>query len=213
MTIYLYTKTHSITGLKYFGKTVRNPYTYNGSGLYWKRHIRKYGTEHIITENVWEFECQEKATNFALRFSMENNIVESAEWANMKNEDALAGWGIGNKHNVGRTLTEDHRRKISKSHMGLKYLRGRAQSELHVLARVKSRSDNGWFADPTATGEKIQQALGTPMVVELDTGEVRVFPSKISIANYLNVSTTTALNLCNGKTSPHRYGITRIYTG
>jgi hypothetical protein len=33
MTIYLYKKTHNITGLKYLGKTAQsNPYKYPGSG-------------------------------------------------------------------------------------------------------------------------------------------------------------------------------------
>jgi hypothetical protein len=45
---YLYIKQHSITGLKYFGKTTKsNPYKYNGSGKYWIRHINKNGKEHI----------------------------------------------------------------------------------------------------------------------------------------------------------------------
>ena len=40
---YLYVKQHSITGMKYFGKTTRNPIKYIGSGKYWKRHISKHG--------------------------------------------------------------------------------------------------------------------------------------------------------------------------
>lgn len=44
MIIYLYVKRHKVTGMKYFGKTVKkDPYKYNGSGLYWVRHIKKYG--------------------------------------------------------------------------------------------------------------------------------------------------------------------------
>ena len=49
MTIYLYIKTHNITGLKYLGKTEKDPYRYNGSGKYWKRHLKKYGRD-IKTE-------------------------------------------------------------------------------------------------------------------------------------------------------------------
>lgn len=48
-TVYLYVKQHSITGLKYFGKTVRDPNTYFGSGTYWNRHIDKHGREHVET--------------------------------------------------------------------------------------------------------------------------------------------------------------------
>lgn len=33
---YLYIKQHSITGKLYFGKTVKNPEKYNGSGSPWR---------------------------------------------------------------------------------------------------------------------------------------------------------------------------------
>jgi len=32
---YLYIKKHNETGLKYFGKTTQDPYTYQGSGTDW----------------------------------------------------------------------------------------------------------------------------------------------------------------------------------
>lgn len=37
---YLYIKEHDITGLKYLGKTIADPYSYLGSGKYWKDHKR-----------------------------------------------------------------------------------------------------------------------------------------------------------------------------
>lgn len=53
MIIYLYLKTHNTTGLKYLGKTVKDPSTYKGSGLHWTRHLAKHGndvnTEAILT--------------------------------------------------------------------------------------------------------------------------------------------------------------------
>jgi hypothetical protein len=40
--IYLYLKKHNKTGLKYLGKTISNdPYSYQGSGKVWRRHIEK----------------------------------------------------------------------------------------------------------------------------------------------------------------------------
>lgn len=92
MIIYLYVKQHSITGLKYFGKTEQtNPFKYLGSGKRWKRHINKHGKEYIKTLEVWGFDNQELCTEFALKFSRENNIVESNEWANLKIEDGFQG--------------------------------------------------------------------------------------------------------------------------
>lgn len=86
--IYLYVKQHSITGLKYFGKTITNPFKYSGSGKYWKSHIKKNGTQHIKTIDVYGFDDQELCTEFAINFSIENNIIESEEWANLVIEDA-----------------------------------------------------------------------------------------------------------------------------
>ncbi len=46
MTIYLYVKTHNVTGLKYLGKTSRtNPHEYQGSGIYWRSHLKKHGKD------------------------------------------------------------------------------------------------------------------------------------------------------------------------
>ena len=47
---HLYIKTHNITGLKYFGKTIGNPYSYKGSGTYWNNHLKKHGN-NIISNN------------------------------------------------------------------------------------------------------------------------------------------------------------------
>lgn len=47
---FLYEKIHNKTGLKYFGKTTQNPYTYQGSGKRWKNHIKKHGYD-VTTNN------------------------------------------------------------------------------------------------------------------------------------------------------------------
>jgi hypothetical protein len=88
---YLYIKQHSITRLKYFGKTTRNPYKYSGSGKYWLSHIKKHGKEHIVTLWVSGPYHDKSIVDYALRFSEENNIVESSDWANLKPENGLDG--------------------------------------------------------------------------------------------------------------------------
>ena len=110
MIIYLYVKQHSITGLKYFGKTVsKDPFKYLGSGKYWVPHIKKHGKQYIKTLEVWGFDNQEMCTEFALNFSKENNIVESNEWANLCEENG-----------IGFTLTEIQKIKIAKASKGNK---------------------------------------------------------------------------------------------
>ena len=109
--IYLYVKTHSITGLKYFGKTERkDPYKYPGSGVYWKRHLNKYGYL-FTTEIVGKFTDAEEAEKFALRFSIDHDIVESPEWANLIVENSRDGKPCGSK---GHTFTEEELQRMSK---------------------------------------------------------------------------------------------------
>lgn len=91
MKIRLYIKTHIVTGLKYFGKTTRADInSYRGSGTYWLNHIKKHGY-HVITELYGEYNCQETASLSAIKFSIDNNIVDSNEWANLELEDAKNG--------------------------------------------------------------------------------------------------------------------------
>jgi len=89
--IHLYVKEFSITKLLYFGMTTKkDPVTYPGSGLYWANHYKKHGGKKFIkTLCVWTFNNQNDATEFALRFSEDNNIVESEKWANLIPENAI----------------------------------------------------------------------------------------------------------------------------
>lgn len=115
---YLYIKQHSITGLKYFGKTsTEDPEKYYGSGIHWKRHIKKHGKEHVTTLWFQLFENKDELIDYALKFSEENNIVDSKEWANLVNENGLDG-GVGNFG--GRKHSEESKRKASEVQKGEK---------------------------------------------------------------------------------------------
>lgn len=90
---YLYIKTHKITGLKYFGKTTRNPNTYLGSGIRWRAHLKKHGTE-VITEilnNGQAYTDEKVFKEDAMNFSNKFNIVNSNEWANLMIEQGSGG--------------------------------------------------------------------------------------------------------------------------
>jgi len=88
--IYLYVKTHNVTGLKYLGKTVKNPYTYKGSGKYWKRHIEKHGYD-VTTQILLETDDPLELSNYAKIYSTENDVVGSKEWANLIIESGDGG--------------------------------------------------------------------------------------------------------------------------
>lgn len=104
--IYLYVKTHNETGLKYFGRTYKNPFKYKGSGVYWKAHLKKHG-DNVTTEVVGEFDSLELATEFAIKFSKENDIINSPLWANLIEENAIDGYTPG--HPSFFTWTEEKR--------------------------------------------------------------------------------------------------------
>lgn len=109
MTIYLYVKTHKKTGLKYLGKTEQDPHAYQGSGVYWTRHVKEHGYE-VTTEILHECKTVEELKHWGLHYSELWNIVESNEWANLKEE-----CGDGFSSGDAKRMWEDssHRQKMS----------------------------------------------------------------------------------------------------
>jgi hypothetical protein len=95
MKIKLYVKCHKQTGLQYFGKTIREVEDYNGSGVYWNRHLDKHGVE-LYSMTIGEFdENDPMLIEFALGFSAANDIVLSKDWANLKPESGIDGGDSG----------------------------------------------------------------------------------------------------------------------
>lgn len=108
--IYLYVKTHNVTGLKYLGKTKQNPYTYRGSGKYWKAHINKHGYD-VTTEIIGTFNTNKELKIISIKYSIQNNIIESNQWANLKLEEGDGGdtsnfIDYSNNKNKGKTYEE-----------------------------------------------------------------------------------------------------------
>lgn len=129
----LYIAEHNQTGLKYFGKTVQF-YTeedlqkyYHGSGKYWVNHLKKHGND--VTMKIYGVYDSNEVEEVALKFSEENDIVNSKGWANLKPENGKDGWIKGYNHSdktkikisekqLGRILSEEHKEKLSKAAIG-----------------------------------------------------------------------------------------------
>lgn len=93
MIIYLYVKTHQKTGLKYLGQTrAIDPHEYSGSGVYWLSHLKVHGFDYT-TEILHKCTSKEELKELGLYYSKLWNIVESNEWANLKEE-----CGDGGRH-------------------------------------------------------------------------------------------------------------------
>ena len=134
MTIYLYVKQCAHCGLKYFGKTVsKTPHTYLGSGKYWKNHIKAHGTENVDTLSIWSFDNKEECSNFALEFSLKNNITESDEWANLKPETGLDGGATM----TGKSQSDFQKQRVSETMKGKSNFRGKKHSP-ETIAKIKA---------------------------------------------------------------------------
>ena len=109
MTTSIYIKTHNITGLKYFGKTIQKDVEkYKGSGTYWKNHIKKHGY-NCRTYVIRTFTNMEDCGWFCKKFSIINNIVESKDWANLVDEDGIGG----SNYWLGKKRSKEFFMKIS----------------------------------------------------------------------------------------------------
>lgn len=126
-TYFLYIKTSPL-GLKYLGKTTKDPYKYMGSGKIWKRHIDKHKltSNDIKTEILFETKDLEEFKKIAIKTSHELNIAESNEFANLIIEKGDGGDTSNNidysnpifhnsnraNHLNGVDLSEEERKKL-----------------------------------------------------------------------------------------------------
>lgn len=141
MTIYLYIKTHRITGLKYFGMTRKKDVCrYRGSGKYWISHIAKHGY-YVDTEIIGIFKNTDEGELFALTFSKENNIVKSDEWANLILENCRGGGGLSGEksHLYGKKPSEETRERIRQLNFARK---GEKQSPEWIEKRTRKIRPN-----------------------------------------------------------------------
>lgn len=88
--IYLYLKTHNQTGRKYLGKTKCDPFSYTGSGVKWRKHLKKHGND-VKTEILFQSEDPMEIRQKGIEYSTLWNIVESSEFLNLKNEEGDGG--------------------------------------------------------------------------------------------------------------------------
>jgi hypothetical protein len=81
-------------GLFYLGKTTLNNHdSYLGSGKYWKLHIKKHNLcpKDIKTWILHETEDRDDLIKIGLYYSKIFNVVDSENWANLKEETGDGG--------------------------------------------------------------------------------------------------------------------------
>lgn len=175
MTIYLYVKTHNKTRLKYLGKTKKDPYTYLGSGVDWKSHLKEHGAEHT-TEILKECNTNSELSYWGRYYSKLWNVAKSAEWANRipetggganhppERKELFRQQQLGRKRSP-RTL--EHRNNLSKSSKGKSKPRTQEHQQSLVNAIKQNWSNNDERREKTASvGRANKGRKHTPEALE-----------------------------------------------
>ena len=172
---HLYLKTHNNTGLKYLGQTSRNPYTYNGSGSYWLRHLKKYGN-NVSTEILFSTESKDELVEIGIEYSSKWNIVESSNFANLRIENGDGG---------DTSQCEAFIEYISK---GSK-LKGRTYEDIHGIEKAKhlreSRSNSNKNRGPRSQETKNKISKSTQGRVPWNKGKPCPNPKRPEIDKHI----------------------------
>jgi hypothetical protein len=150
--IYLYLKIHNVTGLKYLGKTkCKDPHNYQGSGKYWKRHIKKHGYD-VTTEILFQSNDPNEIKEKGLYYSDLYDVVNSNDFANLKEETGNGGWEYCNSSlsvlESRRTRMLESNPFFGKKHTEETKIKIREKRKLQVIGKHKEE-----------TKEKIKKSL------------------------------------------------------
>lgn len=126
---YLYKKTHNITGLKYLGQTtLKDPYTYPGSGVYWSSHLRIHGND-CTTEILKECSTKEELVYWGRYYSNLWDIVNDDQWANLIEEKGTGG-------DNSSCWTEDSKVKNKAARDSWNsHIKGKSYDEIHGIEK------------------------------------------------------------------------------
>lgn len=138
---------HNITGLKYFCKTtvLNRVHRYKGSGIVWLKHLREHGFD--VKVGMLGFYVEEKrCLDEAKKFSQENNIVVSNEWANSVVETGKNGCSMVGERNpfYGKKHTPEAIESARLKKLGCSVNKGAYRSPEHrakISAALKGKSN------------------------------------------------------------------------
>jgi hypothetical protein len=187
--------THKVTGLKYFCETTRlkNLHWYKGSGVYWKRHMKVHGRD-ITSGVLGVYYDQDRCVAAALKFSEENDIVNSEGWANFILENGLDGAGAGK---VNHRYGKPHPNKGGTRPDMVGRLVGPLNGMYGKPSPMRGKRNTG--ASAAHKGRKRPEGGGKPPkpVIRLDDGVA--FESVAEAGRACNGSTSGITKCCMGK--------------
>jgi len=136
---------HNVTGLKYFCKTslLDRIKRYKGSGIRWDNHLKVHGKD--ITVGILGFYTdKDRCSNAAKQFSIENDVANSDEWANLVDETGMMGASMKGEKNpfYGKKHTPETIDLIRKNKLGVSVNKGAYRSpenRAKISASLKGR--------------------------------------------------------------------------
>lgn len=162
---HLYIKRHSVTGLMYFGKTIKNPNEYFGSGKQWMRHIKKHGIQFV--ETIWTklYTDIYELHNTAIMLSALYDVVNSKDWANLMIENGLTGNCHGGKMSIetrlkqsiakrGKKQTPEHIAKVADANRG-QHSEERISFRAMRNTGINRCSFSGYYVTPEFTTDSV----------------------------------------------------------
>lgn len=147
---YLMIKKAYPSGFLYLCQTKRDPYTYKGSGLRWENHIKMH-RPHIITCVIGEYETMDELREAGIKWSRELNVVESEQWANLREEDGTGG-GSGK---VGRRW----KIKDTSNMSGPKAMTQKRKDGYARLSKEQNYQFKGWYVTPWGQFATLRDAV------------------------------------------------------
>lgn len=197
--IYLYLKTHNVTGLRYLGQTRQNPNVYKGSGIRWLNHLKQHGND-VTTEILFETVSYQDLGNEGKFYSKLWDVVNDSDFANLIEET-----GAENKPAKNR--------KISKSRMGSKWItNGTVDSVLFLDDSLPSgfrfgRAEKHKLPKSSETRQKMRDAaLARPKKTKKRKAVYKYICSNCNIefsrSQKRNTIEVYCSRLCRGKAFP-----------
>lgn len=136
---------HNVTGLKYFCKTsvLDRVNWYKGSGTRWTNHLNVHGRD-VSVGVMGLYTDKQKCLEAALKFSTDNNIANSDEWANLVDETGMMGASMKGERNpfYGKTHTDEVKESMRLKKIGKSVNKGAYRSpeqRAKISASLKGR--------------------------------------------------------------------------
>lgn len=175
------------TGLMYLCKTTaKDPYKYNGSGTWWKRHITAHNS-WIVTCVVGEYDTKEELTEKGMYYSTLFDVVNSPKWANLteeKGSGGLIGSGqLGKRWKIRDTsLMSQAKKELYSTPKGQKLIDDRR-------VRISGNSNyqyKGTIVTPWGTFDTLRSCVAHAKHLRKQNPAAKVISDELTIRKYIN---------------------------